>query len=109
MIHTDLSAIAITEPVVMELLAGASNDHVLAKLEELVGGLCLLPVDAAQDYPAAAAIYRAVRRGGRTVRKLIDCLIASVAVRTGATLVHRDSDFDVLAACLPDLKVQSLV
>jgi predicted nucleic acid-binding protein len=35
--------------------------------------------------------------------------IAAVAVRTGATLVHRDRDFDVLAAALPDLRVRSLV
>ncbi|MGH4012626.1 MAG: hypothetical protein ACRDSL_01535 [Pseudonocardiaceae bacterium] len=32
-----------------------------------------------------------------------------VAVRTGATLVHRHRDFDLIAACLPDLQVRSLV
>lgn len=38
---------------------------------------------------------------GMTVRKLVDCLIAAVAVRTRATLVHEDSDFDAIAAVAP--------
>jgi predicted nucleic acid-binding protein len=53
--------------------------------------------------------YRAVRANGGTVRKLLDCLIAAVALRTGATVVHRDRGFDVLAAALPDLRVRSLL
>lgn len=109
MIHEDQSAIVTTEPVIMELLAGASDDRALHKLEELAGGLHTLPVDAVLDYRDAAAIHRIVRRSGQAVRTLLDCLIASVAVRTGATLVHRDRDFDVIAACLPDLRVRSLV
>ncbi len=31
------------------------------------------------------------------MRKLIDCLIAATAIRTAATLLHSDSDFEVLA------------
>jgi predicted nucleic acid-binding protein len=68
-----------------------------------------LPVEASVDYRDAAMAYRAVRSGGHTVRKTMDCLIAAVAVRTGATLVHRDRGFDLLAAALPDLRVRSLV
>lgn len=98
-----------TEPVVMELLAGATSDRVFAQLDKLSRGIRMLPVDASVDYRDAALTYRAVRRGGYTVRKTIDCLIAAVAVRTGATLVHRDRDFDLLAAALPDLRVRSLV
>lgn len=109
LIRENHSVIVTTEPVIMELLSGATNAHVAKKLEELTAGLRLLPVAADLDYRDAAAIYRTVRRGGQTVRKLLDCLIASVAVRTGATLVHRDRDFDVVAACLPDLRVRSLV
>lgn len=109
LIREDQSVIVTTEPVIMELLAGATDDRVVSKLEKLAAGLPMLPVDAVLDYRDAAAIYRTVRRGGQTVRKLLDCLIASVAVRNGATLVHRDRNFDVLASCLPDLRVRSLV
>ena len=34
---------------------------------------------------------------GHTVRKLVDCLIAAVAIRGGVPIVHMDTDFDVLA------------
>lgn len=107
--HDDPSTVATTEPVVMELLAGTNSDVLFARVEKLMNGLQMLSVDAAVDYRDAAVAYRAVRRGGNTVRKTIDCLIAAVAVRTGATLVHRDRDFDLLAAALPDLRVRSLV
>ena len=38
---------------------------------------------------------------GETVRKLTDCLIAAVALRHGAALLHRDHDFEVLARHTP--------
>jgi predicted nucleic acid-binding protein len=101
--------VAMTEPVIMELLAGATGDRAFQQIDKLSRGMRLLPVDASVDYRDAAIAYRAVRRSGHTVRKTMDCLIAMVAVRTGATLVHRDRDFDVLAAALPDLRVRSLV
>jgi predicted nucleic acid-binding protein len=101
--------VAMTEPVIMELLAGATGDRAFQQIDKLSRGMRLLPVDASVDYRDAAIAYRAVRRSGHAVRKTMDCLIAMVAVRTGATLVHRDRDFDVLAAALPDLRVRSLV
>ena len=52
-------------------------------------------------------LFRAVRASGETVRTLLDCLIAAVAIRTGAVLVHRDRDFDALARVATDLRVVS--
>jgi predicted nucleic acid-binding protein len=101
--------IALTEPVVMELLAGAADERAFAQIEKLTSGLPLLSVDVVVDYRDAALAYRAVRARGGRVRKLLDCLIAVVAVRTGAVLVHRDRDFDVLATALPDLRVRSMI
>ena len=49
------------------------------------------------DYEDAASLYRTCRRGGGTVRRLIDCLIAAVAIRAGAHLLHAAADFTVLA------------
>ena len=42
-------------------------------------------------------LYRVCRRRGETVRKLIDCLIAATAIRTGVSVLHADTDFDRLA------------
>jgi len=90
-------SLATTEPIVMELLAGAPNPRALRELEILTAGLALLSVDVTVDYHDAAAIYRATRSAGHTVRRMNDCLIAAVAARNGATLVHRDADFDIIA------------
>ena len=88
--------IATCHPIRMEVLAGARDEQHLNDLRRLLARASLLPTRAT-DYEQAAALFRTCRRGGETVRKLIDCLIAATAIRLGATLLHADSDFDVLA------------
>lgn len=105
LLHEQVDDVHFTEPVIMELLAGATTPRSVENLEKLIGGLPLLALDAFVDYRAAATAARACRRSGHPVRSIIDCLIAAVAVRTGAALVHRDRDYDHLAAILPDLVV----
>lgn len=45
----------------------------------------------------AAALYRTCRQQGETVRKLLDCLIAPVAIRADIPILHRDGDYEALA------------
>lgn len=98
--------VTMTEPVILEVLAGAKGPDEAELLEQLVDGLPLLTVDNRLDYHAAARLYRDVRSRGRTVRKLLDCLIAVVALRADAVLVHNDRDFDHIAAVFPRLRTQ---
>jgi predicted nucleic acid-binding protein len=42
----------------------------------------------------SAENYRLLRRRGITVRKTIDCLIATFVIERGFTLLHSDRDFD---------------
>ena len=93
--------LATTEVVTMELLAGAADAEDVTRLRRLLGRFELLPVEGLADYEAAAALYRRCRAGGETVRKLTDCLIAAVALRHGATVLHRDHDFEVIARHTP--------
>lgn len=86
-----------TEVVMMELLAGETTPEGVARLRRLLGRFDLLAVEGLADYEAAAELHRRCRAGGETVRNLTDCLIAAVAVRHGAALLHRDQDFDVIA------------
>ena len=88
--------IAICDAVRMEVLAGARDESHLLTLRRLLARAVVLPTQAT-DYDDAAALYRRCRRRGETVRKLMDCLIASVAVREGTSVLHNDADFDVLA------------
>lgn len=62
-----------------------------------MNGLPSLRVEDAVDFRVAADIYRAARRSGETIRSIIDCLIAAVAIRHGVELMHRDADFEVIA------------
>jgi predicted nucleic acid-binding protein len=88
--------VAITEVVVMELLAGARAGSELRELRSRLVALPILPVEGLVDFEEAALLYRTCREGGETVRDLRDCLIAAVAIREGASVLHNDSDFEVL-------------
>ena len=88
----DDGPLATTEPVVMEVMAGARTDRRDEDLRRLLLRCQLLPFDAAADFEAAARIYRRCRRAGVTPRGLIDCMIASVARRNDATLLSADTD-----------------
>jgi len=84
--------LAVTDPVVMEVLAGARSDEREADLHRLLLRFELLRFDAVADFHAGARIYRSCRRAGVTPRGLIDCMIASVALRHQATLLAHDGD-----------------
>jgi len=90
-------ALATTDVVLMELLAGARDASHADELRRLLARCSFLPVEGPGDYEDAAALYRACRRGGETVRALADCLIGAVAVRAAMQVLHLDADFDVLA------------
>jgi len=89
--------LAVTDPVVMEVLAGARTERREADLRRLLLRFTLLRFDIASDFDAAARIYRTCRRAGITPRGLIDCMIASVALRHGAALLAHDADLTRVA------------
>ncbi|MFN8100904.1 MAG: PIN domain nuclease [Mycobacterium sp.] len=98
LLSSEPDRVVMCEPVAMEILSGAVDDDRHAKLERLVNGLPSLKMDDAVDFRSAAAIYRAARRAGQTIRSINDCLIAAVSIRHGASIIHRDADFEVIAA-----------
>ena len=49
---------------------------------------------------ASVLIYRTLREQGYTVRRTIDCLIATFCMQAGRELLHRDRDFDVFERAL---------
>lgn len=84
--------LAVTEPVVMEVLAGARSDDREDQLRRLLLRFHLLVFDSAADFDGAMRIYRQCRRVGVTPRGLIDCMVASVAKRSNASLLAHDTD-----------------
>ena len=93
-------SIATCHPIRMEVLAGARDEQHLSDLRGLLARGSVLPTEPT-DYEDAAALYRACRRGGETVRRLIDCLISATAIRTSTPVLHSDNDFAVLARHTP--------
>ncbi|HVF13793.1 MAG TPA: PIN domain-containing protein [Acidimicrobiales bacterium] len=93
----DEGPLAVTEPVLMEVMAGARDDQRARDLRRLLLRCDLLAFDTAADFDAAARIYRQCRRDGVTPRRMVDCLIASVARRHDATLLAQDADLSRIA------------
>ena len=96
LIATD-GPVAVTEPVIMEILAGARSDARQADLRRLLLRFHLYRFDAVTDFEGAARIYRRCRQAGITPRGLVDCMIAAVARRHQATLLTRDADLNRVA------------
>ena len=89
--------VAVTEVIVMELLAGARPGEALRELRSRLIAFPILPLEGLADFEEAAHIFRSCRASGETIRSLSDCLIAVPAIRAGAALLHADSDFDTIS------------
>ena len=89
--------IAVTEPVIMEVLAGARTVERETDLRRLMLRYHLHRFDSASDFDGAVRIYRKCRAAGITPRGMLDCMIAAVAWRHGAKLLANDVDLDRVA------------
>ncbi len=89
--------IATAEPIIMELLAGTRSRREYNRLRSRLLAFPLLRLRGLPDFERAAALYLTCRSKGGTVRKLMDCLIAALAIRERATVLHNDKDFETLA------------
>lgn len=87
---------ALTEPVLMEVLAGARSGAHSEQLQLLLGRAELLPLEV-EDWASAALLYQRCRANGVTIRSMVDCLIAAVAIRHGVPVLARDRDFEGIA------------
>lgn len=88
--------IAICEAIRMEVLAGGRDGPHMEGLRRMLARAVMISIEPG-DFDHAATLYRLCRRRGETVRKLIDCLIAAVAIRADVPVLHNDSDYETLA------------
>jgi predicted nucleic acid-binding protein len=98
---TEEGDIAVTEPVLMEMLAGARDDRAWSQLRRLMTSFGWITADSVTDFEGAARVYRSCRAQGVTPRGLIDCMIASIALRTESTVLTADRDFAQMALVVP--------
>jgi predicted nucleic acid-binding protein len=93
--------VALTDVILTEILQGLRSEREARTVERHLRAFPILQLKGLDDFALAAELYRTARRAGVTIRKTLDCLIAAPCVRTGAPLLHADSDFDLLAGCTP--------
>ncbi len=102
----DQGTIATCGAIELELLAGAVSPQEFDRLEARLSGPRRLSTEEG-DWKAAARLAFSLLRIGITVGS-VDLLLAALAIRHNAVLVHADRDFDLVAAH-SDLRVESLV
>jgi predicted nucleic acid-binding protein len=90
--------LAVTEPVIAEVLIGATNDEREAALRRLLGRCVLLSFQSPGDFDGAVKVYRQCRAASLTPRGLLDCLIAAVAIRHDVPVLAQDADLARIAA-----------
>jgi len=93
--------IAVTEPVLMEVLAGAKDERRAGELRRLLTSFGWIAAEAQTDFEGAARVYRACRRAGVTPSGLIDCMIASIALRSNSSILAADTDFAQMSLVIP--------
>ena len=82
--------------VLTEILQGIRADTDFNKTKEYLDDLIFLPMRDG-TFIQAAEIHRSLRKKGITIRKPVDCMIASVAIEYDIHLFHNDRDFNYIA------------
>ena len=90
----DLQRIGLTDLTLCELLQGVRDEPKAEALHITLSRFVLIPTGGEALAVAAAKNYRKLRSKGITVRKTIDCLIATCCLEQGHSLLHNDRDFD---------------
>ena len=85
-------AVVIGDLILAEILQGICKAEV-ARVEAVLRPLYVVPLVGAEITRQSAANYRQLRRRGITVRKTIDCLIATWCIQNRVPLLHADRDF----------------
>lgn len=91
--------ISITEIILTEILQGIRNDRDFQTVKDYLLEFPIYMPKGIETYLKAAEIYRTCKRKGKTVRKTVDCIIAAICIENNLTILHKDSDFDLIEAC----------
>jgi predicted nucleic acid-binding protein len=94
-------SLLVTEPVLMELLAGTGSHDEWQDVQHLTLSCEFARLESPGDWIDAAALQRRMQLAGRTIASDFDCLIAVVAMRLDAAVLHKDADFDAIAEVAP--------
>jgi hypothetical protein len=86
--------LGLTDLILCEVLQGIRDDVSFSRVLRELRRFEVFETGGAELAIAAARNYRDLRRRGYTVRKTIDCWIATFCIQERHALLHRDRDFD---------------
>jgi len=89
-----VTRLGLTDLILCEILQGVHGEAQARRLAREMARFEIFVTGGAELAVAAAANYRALRSRGVTVRKTIDCLIATFCILDGHSLLHGDRDYD---------------
>ena len=84
----------LTDLILCEVLQGIGDEAQFAQVLEELAAFNIFDSGGQTLALEAARNFRTLRRRGHTVRKTIDCLIATFCIENGHSLLHRDRDFE---------------
>jgi predicted nucleic acid-binding protein len=90
----DRQRLALTDIILCEVLQGVRDDVIAGEVEAALTKCEVFETGGVVLAREAARNYRTLRSRGHTVRKTIDCLIATFCLRGQHSLLHKDRDFD---------------
>jgi predicted nucleic acid-binding protein len=86
--------LGLTDLILCEILQGVKTDEQATETQRELTKFEVMPMSGIELAVAAAQNYRKLRAQGRTVRKTVDCLIATFCLTNGHALLHNDREFD---------------
>ena len=86
--------LGLTDLILCEILQGIRADPDFTRVRRDLSRFEVFDTGGEALAVASAKNYRFLRSHGHTVRKTIDCLIATFCVVEGHALLHHDHDFD---------------
>jgi predicted nucleic acid-binding protein len=93
-VELDRQRLGLTDVILCEVLQGVRDEFAAKDVERQLLKLEVFETGGIDLAREAARNYRTLRGRGHTVRKTIDCLIATFCIREQHSLLHRDRDFD---------------
>jgi predicted nucleic acid-binding protein len=88
-------AIGLTDLILCEVLQGVRSDSEFRTAKRELLQLSVFPSGGVDLALEAAGHFRDLRQRGFTVRKMVDCWIATFCLREGYRLLHCDRDYDL--------------
>jgi predicted nucleic acid-binding protein len=98
--EADRRRLGLTDLALCEVLQGVRSEQEFGWVRTELQRFKLFETGGEALVVEAARNYRTLRDQGLTVRKTIDCLIATFCMANGHALLHRDRDFDAFEKIL---------